>query len=200
RQYAEWALDVPMYFLVRDGRYIPGQGLTFREFMEQGFDGHQAYVSDWDTHLTTLFPEVRLKRILEVRGADAVPRALTCALPALWKGLLYDAEACASAWDLVSSFTMVERQQAQHSVARRGLAGEVAGLAVHALAGQLVEISSRGLVRVAERQGLLQDERAFLDPLQQVLEDGRSPGEVILENWRNDWNGSLERLIDFARY
>lgn len=200
RRYADWALDVPMYFVVRNGQYLPAHDVTFRQFMEQGFEGHSAVMSDWDTHLTTLFPEVRLKRILEVRGADAVPRELTCALPALWKGLLYDAEACEAAWDLVSSFTPTQRQEAQLSVARGGLAGEVAGRPVHQWASQLVEISSQGLIRIGERRGLSQDERIFLDPLRQVLEDRRSPGEVILENWRNEWKGSLERLIESASY
>ena len=93
RAWVEWALDVPMFFVVRDGRYRPARGLPFRRFLREGFEGERATIGDFDRHLTTLFPDVRLKRILEVRGADAVPPGLICALPALWKGLFYDREA-----------------------------------------------------------------------------------------------------------
>lgn len=199
-RYAEWALDVPMFFLIREGQYIPTPGLSFRSFMDKGLEGHRALVSDWDMHLTTLFPEVRLKRIIEVRGADAVPRELTCALPAIWKGVLYDAEACAEAWDLVSSFSFQEREEAHESVARKGLGAELGGRSVKALAEQLLAISSRGLERIATRRGISGGEQSFLVPLERILESGQSPGEMILDRWRKDWNGSLERLIAYARY
>ena len=157
-------------------------------------------MSDWDMHLTTLFPEVRLKQIIEVRGADAVPRELTCALPAIWKGILYDAEALAEAWDLVSSFTFEERVEAQDSVARRGLAGELGGQSVKQLATQLLEIASGGLDRISSRRGIEGGEQNFIAPLRRILESGMSPGEEILDRWRNEWNGSLDRLISYARY
>jgi glutamate--cysteine ligase len=189
-----------MFFLIREGQYIPTPGLSFRSFMDKGLEGHRALVSDWDMHLTTLFPEVRLKRIIEVRGADAVPRELTCALPAIWKGVLYDAEACAEAWDLVSSFSFQEREEAHESVARKGLGAELGGRSVKALAEQLLAISSRGLERIATRRGISGGEQSFLGPLERILESGQSPGEMILDRWRNDWNGSLERLIAYARY
>jgi glutamate--cysteine ligase len=168
--------------------------------MDEGLDGHRALVSDWDMHLTTLFPEVRLKRIIEVRGADAVPRELTCALPAIWKGVLYDAEACAEAWDLVSSFSFQEREEAHESVARKGLGADLGGRSVKTLAEQLLAISSLGLERIATRRGISGGEKRFLAPLERILESGQSPGETILDLWRNDWNGSLERLIAYASY
>jgi glutamate--cysteine ligase len=96
--YAQWALDVPMFFVTRDGIYTPAHETTFRGFLENGFAGTRATLADWDIHLTTLFPEVRLKRFIEVRGADGVNRSLICALPAIWKGLLYDSTACNEAW------------------------------------------------------------------------------------------------------
>lgn len=199
-RYTEWALDVPMFFLIRDGRYIPARGLNFRSFMEKGLEGYRAQLSDWDMHLTTLFPEVRLKQIIEVRGADAVPRELTCALPAIWKGILYDAEALGEAWELVASLSFEDRVRGQGSVARNGLAAELAGQPVKELAGRLLEISSRGLGRIAARRGIEGGEQNFLAPLRRILESGKSPGEVILDRWRNDWNGSVERLISYARY
>jgi glutamate--cysteine ligase len=200
RDYAEWAVDVPMFFLVRDGRYIPARGTTFRQLMERGFEGHHATLEDWNTHLTTLFPEVRLKQIIEVRGADAVPRELICALPALWKGVLYDDDACAAAWSLVEGFGREERDQAQADVARYGLAASIAGRPVLELARELVEISSGGLARIGERDAVEGDERSFLDPVRAQLELGKSPGEVILEQWRGDWKAEPQRLIEYARY
>jgi len=200
RDYVEWAVDVPMFFVVRDGRYIPARGTTFRQFMQQGFDGHVACDEDWNTHLTTLFPEVRLKQIIEVRGADAVPRGLTCALPALWKGVLYDEEACAAAWSLVADISPEARDEAQADVARLGLRARVAGRPVLELARELLAISRAGLARIGERDGIEGDERSFLEPVEAVLELGKSPGEVVLEGWRGGWNTEPGRLIDYARY
>jgi glutamate--cysteine ligase len=198
RQYAEWALDVPMFFIVRGHRYIPGAGTSFRQFMQNGFAGERATLADWDLHLTTLFPEVRLKRFIEVRGADVVPADLICSLPALWKGLLYDDQACSEAWELVAGWSFAEREAALPAVARAGLAAEVAGQPVLGLARRLVEISDAGLGRLA--QGSSPDERPFLDALRAQLELGKSPGEVLLERWRGEWGSSAERLIEHTRY
>jgi glutamate--cysteine ligase len=200
RRYAEWALDVPMFFLVRDGRYRPAHSQTFRQFLEDGFEGERATLGDWDTHLTTLFPEVRLKRIIEVRGADTVPRGLICALPVVWKGILYDALARREAWALVEGFTMEQREAAQLAVARHGLAAQIAGESALELARAIVAISGHGLRRILERGETDSDERSFLDPIHELLDEGRSPGEAILELWRGPWQGSTERLIEYARY
>jgi len=200
RRYAEWALDVPMFFVVRDHHYIPAQGTTFRRFLREGFAGHEAALEDWDLHLTTLFPEVRLKRIIEVRGADVVPRGLVCALPALWKGVLYDLEACEAAWRLVSAWSLEEREAALTEAARGGLSARVAGRPVLELAGELTDISAEGLRRIFERGGTDADERRFLDPVREQLALGKSPGQEILDLWRGDWSGSVERLIEYTRY
>jgi glutamate--cysteine ligase len=199
-RYVEWALDVPMFFVLRRGRYLPARGATFREFLAHGFEGEPATLADWDRHLTTLFPEVRLKRILELRGADAVPPGLTCALPALWKGLLYDDAACEAAFGLVANLTMEQRQAALDAAARRGLSAEIAGIPVLSLGKELVAIASEGLRRIGHGRGERPDERGFLEPIQEVLERGRSPGEEILWRWEGEWHGSVERLIDYARY
>jgi len=200
RDYVEWALDVPMFFIVREGRYLPARGTTFRTLMTSGFEGHHATVADWNLHLTTLFPEVRLKKIIEVRGADAVPRAMICALPAVWKGILYDADACEAAWQLVAALTPQQREEAQLEVARRGLAASIGGRRALDLARELVAISSEGLRAIGEPAGSNPDERSFLDPLSELIELGRSPGEYVLEQWRGAWQGSPQRLIDYARY
>ena len=199
RRWVEWALDVPMFFLVRDGRYRRARGMTFRRFMKDGFEGERATIGDFDRHLTTLFPDVRLKRILEVRGADAVPSGLICALPALWKGLFYDPEALAAAGALTAGWSQEEREAAMDSVARRGLAAQIAGHPALPLARELVTIASEGLRRIGAETGG-PDERGFLDPILAQLALGKSPGEILLERWEGEWNRNVERLIDYARY
>jgi glutamate--cysteine ligase len=164
-RYVDWAVDVPMFFLVRDGNYLPAEGMTFRQFVKTGYQGHRATLTDFDRHLTTLFPEVRLKRVIEVRGADAVPSHLTCALPALWKGILYDAEALAAAWELVEDWSFEEREAALDAVSREGLAAEVPGGPLLPLARELVSIAFGGLRRIAHPGESRGDERGFLEPL-----------------------------------
>jgi len=199
-RYAEWALDVPLFFVVRNGEYLPARGLTFRQFLERGFAEHRATLKDWDLHLTTLFPEARLKRIIEVRGADTVPRDLICALPALWKGVLYDAESLRDAWSLVADWSLEQREAALMGVARRGLRARLADVPALELARELVGLAARGLARILERGDTDRDEDGFLDPLREQIELGRSPGEIVLERWEGEWQRSPERLIEYARY
>lgn len=199
-RYVEWALDIPMFFLVRDGKYLPANGLTFRRFMETGYEGYRASLTDFDRHLTTLFPEVRLKRVLELRGADAVPSSLTCALPALWKGILYDAEALSAAWQLVRDWRFEERDAALEAVSREGLAAKVAGVPVLALAREVASIAMAGLRRIGHPGETREDESGFLEPLLEQLDTAKSPGQVILDRWQGDWGESFDRLIDYARY
>ena len=200
RDYAEWAVDVPMFFLVRDHHYIAAKGVTFREFTLHGIGEHRATMEDWDLHLTTVFPEVRLKRFIEVRGADCGPKELICALPALWKGLLYDSAAGEAAFALARDWTLEERDQALVSAARQGLAGQAGGRPMLELAGELVDIATAGLARIAQAGGLGPDERDFLDPLRALLATGQSPGEALRDAWRDEWKESPERLVEYARY
>ncbi len=199
-RYVEWALDVPMFFVLREGRYLATPGLRFRDFLERGHQGERARLGDFATHLTTLFPEVRLKRVIEVRGADAVDAGLTCALPALWKGLLYDAQARAEALELARSTTPEEREQTLLDVARSGLQARAGGRPVLELAWQLHRIAHGGLKRIAHPGASHPDETHLLDPIAAQLELGKSPGERVAELWEGDWGRSLPRLIDYARY
>jgi glutamate--cysteine ligase len=199
-RYVEWALDVPVVFVLREGKYLPAGGRPFRELLESGFEGTPATLFDWNLHLTTLFPEVRLKQFLEVRGADAVPPGLICALPALWKGLLYDPDAQDAAWRMVEGWSHAEREAALDAVARRGLAAEVVGRPVLGLARELVAIARAGLARIGDGSGEDPDETRFLAPLEEVVERGRSPAEEILLRWDNEWDRSPARLIEYARY
>jgi glutamate--cysteine ligase len=199
-RWVDWALDVPMFFVVRDGRYLPARGLSFRAFVERGYEGQRATLGDFDRHLTTLFPDVRLKRVIEVRGADAVPPGLICALPALWKGLLYDDEASAAAAELAADWSREEREAASEVVARAGLRARIGERSILALAQQLVAISSEGLRRIGAAGQLDLDERGFLEPIRAQLALGKSPGEVVLERWEGAWDRSPARLIEYARY
>ena len=200
RHYIDWALDIPMFFVIRDQQYRPAHHLTFRQFMEHGLAGERATNGDWDTHLTTLFPEIRLKRIIEVRGTDAVSRELTCALPAVWKGILYDAGAREAAWSLTGGFSAAERDAGLADVARRGLSAEIAGQRVIDLARELVALSAAGLKAMSSRGMADRSEDDFLDPLLEVIERGQSPGEELAARWSGEWGGSMDRLIDCVKY
>jgi glutamate--cysteine ligase len=199
-RYVEWALDVPMFFVVRDGTYHFAKGATFRHFLERGFEGHRAVLDDWDRHLTTLFPDVRLKRYIEVRCADAVPPGLTCSLPALWKGIFYDDQALASAWALVEGLDIEQREAARVEVAKRGLASQMGSQPILELAHELAAIAREGLARIGDAGRNDADECAYLDPIFEQLESGLSPGETVAVRWEAEWGRSIDRLIDFARY
>ena len=144
RRYTEWALDVPMFFVVRDGKHLSAQGLTFRGFYERGFGEHRATLADWNVHLTTLFPEVRLKRVIEVRSADAVPPGLVCALPAFWKGLLYDDTSLSAAAELLAGWSHADADALNIEVARVGLAAVTPDGPVLEVARALGPGASRG--------------------------------------------------------
>jgi glutamate--cysteine ligase len=200
RRYVEWALDVPMFFVLHGGVYHEAKGMTFRRFLEEGFAGTRPTFKDFDVHLTTLFPDVRLKRWIEVRGADAVPPGLTCSLPALWKGLLYQPEARAQAWSLVAELPFAARDAARDDVARRGLSAQYGGVPILALARELADISRVGLRQIAHAGKRDADETGFLDPIYEQLERGVSPGQVVAQHWEGDWGRSMDRLIEYARY
>ncbi|MDQ3264599.1 MAG: glutamate-cysteine ligase family protein [Myxococcota bacterium] len=176
QSYVDWALAAPMLFLRRAGQYLQPK-MTFRQFMAQGFEGHPALEGDWSDHLSTLFPEVRLKTVLEVRGADGVSPALTGALPALWRGLLYDPAALTEAEALLPRLGFEAHLDFHDGARREGLRSRVQGLEVRALALELVRIARRGLQRLDPQDAPL------LDPLEAVAESGRSPAEAVLETW-----------------
>jgi glutamate--cysteine ligase len=200
RRYVEWALDVPMFFVVRGERYEPAGGRSFRSFVAEGHADITATLADFDRHLTTLFPDVRLKRYIEVRGADAVPPALTCSLPALWKGLLYEADAREAAWALVARASQPQREEARAEVARLGLQARYAGRPVLDLARELTAIAREGLRRLAHAGRRDPDETGYLEPIFEQLALGASPGRVVRERWEGEWGHSLDRLIQYARY
>jgi glutamate--cysteine ligase len=193
--YAEWALDVPMIFVRRNGTYRDPRGLTFRGFLAEGLEGERASMSDWEDHLTTLFPEVRLKKVIEVRGADGGTYEMCAALPALWKGLLYDRDALAAAEALID-LPFAERVAFQESVAREALAARANGHRALDLCRELVSFAAAGLKRQTSCGA---DEQPFLDPLRELIEEGRCPAERALQRLHGEYAGDTRRLVDHWR-
>jgi glutamate--cysteine ligase len=194
RDYAEWALDVPMFFVVRGGVYRPVRGLTFRRFAAEGFEGEAATMADWEVHLSTLFPEVRLKRYIELRGADAGPLPTATALAALWRGLLEDPSACAAAWALVAGASLDEREALRREVPRAGLAARFGRRSVRELAVELaVELLSLARAGLARLPGGAAD-AALLAPLEAYAAAGRSPADDLLDDFAAA-NGDPARLV-----
>lgn len=176
-RWASFVLDVPLLFIDVDGALLPPPGITFRDWMEHGLDGRYPTLDDWDIHLSTVFTEVRLKKFLEIRGADATPTPLAIAVPALWKGLLYDRRALAAATELAGAFPAAEICPLSQAISRKGLSAEYRGRTVAKWCAEVATIAAEGLKRIALASGRL-DEAGFLDPLHEVLASGRSPSDL----------------------
>ncbi|HEU4809960.1 MAG TPA: glutamate--cysteine ligase [Sphingomicrobium sp.] len=197
-RYCDYALDVPMYFVFRDGKYVDVAGESFRAFLEgklPQLPGEKPRISDFIDHLSTIFPEVRLKSFLEMRGADGGPWSRICALPALWVGLLYDDEALDAAWDLVKNWTNDEHEELRHHVPKLALqAPSPGGGTVHDLACKVLEIASHGLTRRARLNSAGDNETGFLDPLNEIVGTGKTPAERLLDLYHGEWQGDLSRV------
>jgi len=191
RDYVEWALDIPMFFIVRGGVYRPVEGLPFRGFIAEGFAGETATIRDWEIHLSTLFPEVRLKRYIELRGADAGPMPMASALGALWRGLLDDADARTAAWELVAKHSFAEREALRREVPRAALDARLGGRRVQELAVELVRISDAGLARLPGGE----DDRPLLAPLWGYAAAGRTPADDLLDDY-NAVSGDPTKLVE----
>lgn len=200
RAYTEYALDVPMYFLWRQGAYREVGGITFRRYLEHGFEGEQATIADWTLHLTTLFPEVRLKSYLEVRSADSQSVELMLGTPALMKGIFYDSDALEAALDLVRNWGPAEIVEMQAGAARDGLAAKAGRLTLGDYAKEVVEIARHGLVRQARLGPDGRDETVYLDPLADLVRSGRNPATAIIEGWEGRWNRNIDAMIEATAY
>ncbi|WP_027069933.1 glutamate--cysteine ligase [Novilysobacter defluvii] len=201
-RWVDYLLDVPMYFVLREGEYLDLAGQSFRDFMDgrlPALPGERPTMQDWADHCTTAFPEVRLKKYLEMRGADSGPWNRICALPAFWVGLLYDDDALDEAWELVRDFSMEERHALRDGVPKHGLKLPFRGGTVLDLARRALEISARGLARRANTNDNGMDERIFLGPLMEMAEAGTSAAERKLELFHGPWKGSVEPVYrEFA--
>jgi glutamate--cysteine ligase len=179
--YAEWALDVPMFLIKRNGETIDNTGQTFRTFWKEGRDGHRATFSDWEGHLNTLFPEVRLKKTIEVRGADSQRLDLASALVALWTGIFYDARALSAAEALVDGWTFSECQAVRQQLWIHGLRTPFRGGTFVALAESLLGIARTGLLARAKQNADSLDESIYLSPIESLVERAMTPAEELLE-------------------
>jgi len=201
-RYVDYALDVPMYFVYRDGRHIDVAGASFRAFLEgklEALPGERPTMSDWIDHLTTLFPEVRLKQFLEMRGADGGPWRRICALPALWTGLIYDTTALEAAWDLVKDWSGEERAAMRDAVPRQALGAPFRKGRVLDIAREMVVISRHGLEARGRLDSMGQKETQFLETLVRITEQGLSPAERMLNEYANKWNGDIDKLfVEYA--
>jgi glutamate--cysteine ligase len=197
-RYVDYALDVPMYFVYRDGIYHDVAGKSFRHFMARklpGLEHVEPTMSDWADHLTTIFPEVRLKKFLEMRGADGGLWRRICALPALWVGIYYDSTALDAAWDIVKDWTDEERSALREAVPKLGLKTPFRNTNMQALARQMLEISRAGLRRRAEVDAIGGTEEGFIEPLFQIVETGRTRAEDLLERYHGAWGRDLTKLF-----
>jgi glutamate--cysteine ligase len=196
--YVDWALDVPMYFVKRGDTYHDVAGASFRDLLAgrlPQLPGEKATMSDWANHLSTVFPEVRLKRFLEMRGADAGPPDMLAAMPAFWVGLLYDATALDAAWDLVKNWSAAERQALRDAVPREGLAATIGGRKLGEIAGEVLELSRAGLARRARLNATGTDESAYLAPLHGIVARGQTLAQYLAARYRGEWGGTVEPVF-----
>ena len=199
-RYVDYMLDVPMYFVFRDGRYIDAAGQSFRDFMAgklPALPGERPRLSDWTDHLSTAFPEVRLKSFLEMRGADGGPWNKICALPALWVGLLYDQTALDAAWDLVKDWDMEGREALRNAVPRLGLDAPLpGGGTLKDVAAEVLAIARAGLNARARLNASGDNETGYLAPLDEIVASGKVPAQILLDKFHGEWRGDISRVYE----
>jgi len=196
--YTRWALDAPMYFVMRDDAYIDCSGSSFRDFMRGALPqlpGEYPDMNDWEVHLSTLFPDVRLKQYLEMRGADAGAWPWICSLPALWKGLLYDQQAKDAAWNLIADWSFDEVNALRQAVPRTALHTPFRQTSVLQLCEQVLEISRAGLQRLNQQNSAGDDESIFLEPVIRAVESGQTQAEHWLKLYNDEWNQDIDRAF-----
>lgn len=198
QRYVDYMLDVPMYFVFRDGKYIDAAGLSFRDFLKAelpALPGELPRMSDWQDHLSTAFPEVRLKSFLEMRGADGGPWSRICALPALWVGLLYDQSALDAAWDLVKDWNMEDRQVLRDAVPRMALDAPLpGGGTLRDIAAEVLDIARSGLAARNRLNASGDNETGYLEPLAEIIASGKVPAQHLLDLYHGEWNGDLIQI------
>lgn len=204
-RWAQYALDTPMYFVYRDGKYVDALGQSFRDFMRgelPALPGETPQMSDWADHLTTLFPEARIKKYMEMRGSDGGPWRRLCAMPAFWVGLMYDQSSLDAAWDIAKGWDQDTRLGLRVAASEQGLQAEFNGLKMHDLARELVAISHAGLKARARpgAGGLVPDETHFLNALHESVESGKTPADEMLDDYHGAWDGDLKRIYAERSY
>jgi glutamate--cysteine ligase len=203
--WVQYALDVPMYFVYRDGKYVDALGMSFRSFLKgqlPALPGEKPTLSDWADHLTTIFPEARIKQFLEMRGADGGPWRRLCALPAFWVGICYDQSSLDAAWDLCKGWSAEQREAIRVAASVDGLQAKVDGIVMADLARELVAIAEAGLKARGKTGagGMVPDETHFLNALRETLETGMTPADELLARYKGEWGGDLSRIYGEYSY
>ncbi|WP_435139374.1 glutamate--cysteine ligase [Pseudopelagicola sp. nBUS_19] len=203
--WVQYALDVPMYFVYRDGKYVNALGMSFRDFLKgdlPALPGETPTLSDWADHLTTAFPEARIKKYMEMRGADGGPWRRLCALPAFWVGLMYDQSSLDAAWDLVKGWDTETREALRVAASQSGLQACVGSINMLATAREVIAISEAGLKARARpgAGGLIADETHFLNALVESLESGKVPADELLDQYHGEWQGDVNRIYGEFSY
>jgi len=202
-RYVDYALDVPMYFVMRDKKYINVAGESFRDFLEGKLPqlmGEKPTIADWEDHISTIFPEVRMKQFLEMRGADGAPWAEICALPALWSGIFYDQTALDAAWDLVKDWSKEERQNLRNQVPKTALNTKFRNGTVADIAREMLDIATQGLIARNQLNGEGMNEVHHLAPLEYTLKSGKTLAERMLDLYHGKWNGDISQIYKDAAY
>ena len=199
-RWVEYALDVPMYFVYRDGKYIDALGQSFRDFLDgklPALPGEKPTLSDWADHLTTAFPESRIKKYIEMRGADVGPRRQLCALPAFWVGLCYEQDSLDAAWDLVKDWDAETREELRLAASVGGLHAKVGNIDMHELSKSALNIANAGLTKRARPSagGMIPDETHFLNALMESVETKKTPADELLDHYNGAWAGDLNRIF-----
>jgi glutamate--cysteine ligase len=202
-RYVDYMLDVPMYFVYRDGQYLDAAGLSFRDFLAGKLDilpGEKPTLADWEDHMTTCFPEVRLKKYLEMRGSDTGGRDMICALPAFWVGLLYDQTAMGAAWDVVKNWAIADMAQLRADVVTQGLQAKIQGRTLQDIALEILQISENGLKNRNFQNAAGEDETKFLSPLWGIAQSGQTLAQWIATNYQGIWKGDMHKVYAASAY
>jgi len=193
--YAEYLLDVPMFFIERNNAIIIATHLTFREFLDKGLEGFKVTIDDWELHMSTVFPDVRLRNYIEIRNCDCQKTDLILALPALIKGIMYNDNAMNQAWSLVKDFSWNELEEMRYSVPKFGLETIIKGLRIADMAKELVKIAELSLLSNHETK----DEVIYLEKLKELVQEEKTPADIILKNWTFGWNKDIKKLIEYSK-
>ena len=202
-RYVDYALDVPMYFIIRNGQYVDVAGCSFRDFIAgklPGFEGERPTIKDWEDHMTTMFPEVRIKRYMEIRGADGGPWSRLCALPALWVGLLYDDTALRDAAALTDEWSYQDIKNAYVAAAKTGFKTMLGNRSLKEIAADVIAIAEGGLRRRAISGNLNTDEQIYLSVLKELVSNGFTPAEELLKVYHERWNGNIDPIFSEYAY
>ena len=194
-EYAEYLLNTPMFFIERNNTLINTTHLTFNEFLNKGFDGFNATLEDWDIHMSTVFPDVRLRNYIEIRNCDSQRSDLILALPALIKGIMYNEDALNQAWDLVKDFNWDELEEMRHSIPKFGLETNVKGIKVSDLAKELINVADFSLFSNPETR----NETVYLEKLKELVQQEKTPADIILKNWTSGWNKNIKKLVEYSK-